>query len=424
MGRHDLLLARVPAELAGHARLVVEWLVGDAMEFSELGQAEVQRLLWLDLPTRWTVSPAQWPQVAEATAQVLDLAGRPTLAVLARSDETREILAAHARSGDDGAQAAEAAYVKTGTMPPDTDLLVWGSRHSGPETHAHDELRRVLEAAVVAGDYVPGTAGWRQRQQALTDRWLTTPTRLFDAQRPVDVIHGFRREQWSTTGTPARCVILGEIEPLLREPLPAPEGEPAPLVWLLDQIGQGVRLTQRGYLPPSIVKAADERFGWSPPPFRATRESDLAPLLELHELLREHRLLTKRRDQLRPSARCRALREAPGRFWEVSAVAWLGTTPFEIRVGEIACAVMLRGSCTLDDLSALAHEAVAPEFRDRHGRLVPEGAAYEVVVGWFRRAVALGFADGRVGGLERSLSEVGRPAALTALRARAHSAVS
>jgi hypothetical protein len=422
MGRHDLLLARVPAELVGQARLVVERLVGDAMEFSEIGQAEVQRLLWLDLPTRWTVPPVEWRQVAEAAAQVLDLAGRPTLAALARSDETREILAAHARSADEGAVAAEAAYAKTGTMPPDTDLLVWGPTRNGPEKPAHDELRRVLEAAVVAGDYAPGTAGWRQRQRALTERWLTTPTRLFGGQRPVDVIHTFRREQWSTSGTPSRRVILGEIEPLLRDPVPAPVGEPASLVWLLDQIGDGVRLTQRGYLPPPIVKAADERFAWSPPPFRATREADLAPLLDLHELLREHRLLTKRGEHLRPSARCRSLRDSPERFWEVSAVAWLGTSPFEVRVGEIACAVLLRGACALDDISALAHEAVSPEFRDRRGRLVPEDASYEVLIGWIRRGIALGFVV--AGGLERSLNDVGRQAALTALRVRAHSAPS
>lgn len=421
MGRHDLLLARLPAELVGHARLVVDWLVGDAMEFSELGQADVQRLLWLDLPTRWTVPPAQWPQVAEAAAQVLDLAGRPTLAVLARSEETREILVAHARSAEDGALAAEAADVRTGTVPPDTDLLEWGSERKGPETHAYDELRRVLEAAVVAGDYVPGTGGWRQRQRALTERWLTTPARLFDGERPLDVMYAFRRELWSTAGPPARCVILGEIEPLLRDPVAVPDGEPAPLVWLLDQIGPGVRLTQRGYLPPAIVKAADERFEWSPPPYRATRESDLPQLLVLHELLCDHKLLTKRREQLRPSVRCRSLREEPGRLWAASAVAWLGAAPFEIRVGEIAAAVMLRGSCPFDDVHALAHEAVAPEFRGRRGEGVPTEATYEVLLGWFRRGLALGFLlDRRTS--ESELTGVGRSAVLTALRARSHGA--
>jgi hypothetical protein len=420
MSRHDLLLARLPAELVGHARLVVDWLVGDAREFSELGQADVQRLLWLDLPTRWTVPAAQWPQVAEAAAQVLDLSGRPTLAVLARSDETREILAAHGRSAEDGALAAEAAYAKTGTVPPDTDLVTWGSAQKGPETDAYDELRRVLEAAVVAGDYVPGAAGWRQRQRQLTERWLTTPARMFDGQRPLDMLYEFRRNRWSTAGPPGRCVILGEVEPLLREPPLVPEGEPAPVVWLLDQIGPGVRLTQRGYLPPTIVRAADERFAWSPPPYRATRESDLPQLLDLHELLREHRLLTKRREQLRPSARCRSLREGPGRIWEVSALAWLGSTEFEIRVGEIGSALLLRGPCSLDDLSTLAHEAVAPGFRDRRGHSVPVEATYEALLGWFRRGRALGFVVDRLT-LATRLSDVGRLAALTALRARSHS---
>jgi hypothetical protein len=58
MGRHDVLLARMPEELVGHARSVVDWLVGDFRDFSEVGQAEIQRMLWIDLPNRWPV-PAQ-----------------------------------------------------------------------------------------------------------------------------------------------------------------------------------------------------------------------------------------------------------------------------------------------------------------------------------------------------------------------------
>lgn len=417
MGRHDLLLAQVSPELADHARRVVDWLVGDVMDFSELGQGDVQRLLWLDLPTRWSVPAAEWPAVAEAGARVFELAGRPGLAALARSEETSQVLQAYTRSIDDGVAAANDAYARTGTMPPDTDLLTWGSTLAGAEANAYDEMRRVLEAAVVAGDYRPGTPGWRQRQRALTERWLTSPSRYFDGWRPLDVIHTVRREAWSTSGTPTRCRVLAGVEPLVKDAVPTPEGEPAPLLWMLDRIGTGVRLTQRGYLPPALVREADERFDWSPPPYRATREADLPNLLELHELARQHKLVTKRHDTLRASARGRTVLDEPSRLWEMAAVAWLGDHAFDIRVAEIAAALLVKGPAPADNLAATAHEAIAPEFRTRDGGLIPIEATTEAVWRWIRRGLALGFVEPQQ--YQRStLSGVGRLAALTSLRLR------
>ena len=82
---------------------------------------------------------------------------------------------------------------------------------------------------------------------------------------------------------------------------------------------------------------------------------------------------------------------------------------------------MLRGSCPFDDVHALVHEAVAPEFRGRRGEGVPAEATYEVLLAWFRRGLALGFLlDRRTS--ESELTGVGRSAVLTALRARSHGA--
>ena len=420
MSRHDLLLARVPEELVAHARLVVDWLVGDTMEFSELGQADVQRLLWLDLPTRWAVPPEEWPDVAEAGARVLELANRPGLAEIARSDETRGVLDAYARSLDDGVHAANEAYARTGTVPPDTDLLSWGRTLTGAEANAYDELRRVLETAVVAGDYLPGQAGWRQRQRALAERWLTAPSAYFDGWRPIDVIHTVRREEWTSSGTQARCTILTEVEVLLREPVPIPDGEPAPLVWLLHRLGPGVRLTKRGYLPPALVREGDDLFGWSPSPRRALREIDVLPLRQLHEIVRHRKLVTKRHDVLRPSTVGRAQLEEPRRLWETAASAWLGAQPFAVHVAEIAAALLVKRPAETAELTATAHEAVAPTFRARGEGPVPVEATEEAVLGCIRRGLALGFIAARPHELENTLSRTGRLAALTALRTRSH----
>jgi hypothetical protein len=420
MGRHDVLLARVPEELVEHARAVIDWLVGDVIEFTEVGQADVQRLLWIDLPSRWSTPASDWLAVAEAAAHVFELAGRPGLAELARSEETTEILTAYARSAEDGLLAANAAYARTGTNPPDTDLLTWGRRLSHAEGNAYDELQRVLEAAVIAGDYVPGTSGWRQRQRALTERWLTSPSQLFEGMHPLEVIHTERRETWSERGEPTRVALIGPIVALLEEAPDIPEDEPASLRWLLGRIGDGVRLTQRGYLPTDLVRAGDERFHWSLPPYRASSEAHLPPLMELHELVRAQRLVTKRRYDLRLSARGRALLMEPPRLFEAAALAWLGSHLYELVVGEICTAMLLGHPADSRTLCAVAHEAVAPSFRDRDGEAVRFSDTETVVWDWIRRGRALGFMADLPRELRYSLNEVGEIAAVAALRARAH----
>ncbi len=422
MGRHDVLLARVPEDLVGHARHVVDWLVGDTLEFSELGQADIQRMLWLDLPTRWSIPAAEWPDVVEASARVLELAHRPILASWARSDDTRDVLEAYSRSRDEGIVAANAAYSRTGTIPPDTDLLTWGRTMDGAEANAYDELRKVLEAAVAVGDYTPGGAGWRQRQRALVERWLAAPSAYFDGWRPIDVIHTVRREEWAETGTPARRRVLAEVEVMVREAVPVPDGEPAPLVWLFDRLSEGVRLTQRGYLPPALVREGDERFGWSPA-HPASREVDLPQLRELHDLLSQHRLVTKRHDLLRPSTRGRAVLADPAALWETAASAWFGEHTFDIRVAEIAAAVLVKAPMRASDVAVAAHEAVGPEFRaGRGGELVAFEVTEESVWRWIRLGAALGFFTDEPHRPAHALSDVGRLAALSALRARAHAA--
>ena len=37
----------------------------------------------------------------------------------------------------------------------------------------------------------------------------------------------------------------------------------APYRWLLDRVGDGVKLTQAGYLPPTVVEAAMTKLGWA-----------------------------------------------------------------------------------------------------------------------------------------------------------------
>ncbi|MGW0227764.1 hypothetical protein ACWDWO_05580 [Actinopolymorpha singaporensis] len=409
MGRHDMLLARMPEDLVEDARNVVDLLVGDLRDFSEVGQIEIQRFLWILLPVTWGMPPHEWPRVAEAAAQLLELAWRPTLAGLARSEETKQVFGAYARSREEGIEAANAAIERTGTNPPDTDLLTWRRSVSSAEASAYDELQRVLETAIVAGEYEPGRPGWRRRQQALTERWLTTPSRYFHGERPLDVIHKDRRQTWIDAGPQIRGRVLGLVEPLIHRPVTVPAAEPEPLVWLLARIGDGVRLTQRGYLPPEIAREADALFGWKPKPGRVSRELDLPQLRDLHLLLRHHKLVAKRQGVLRLSARGRAVLEEPVKLWELAARAWLGDSPYDQAVNEVAAAMLLTKPTYWVQMAAAAHEMVSPMFRTPEGEPVHWRLTQAAIWIWLRRGAMFGFVaydpEGWAGELEGDAAE-------------------
>jgi hypothetical protein len=58
----------------------------------------------------------------------------------------------------------------------------------------------------------------------------------------------------------------------------------APYRWLLDRVGSGVRLTQAGYLPPTLVSEAMAALGWQDEWIgKHNREDQTLPILELRE---------------------------------------------------------------------------------------------------------------------------------------------
>jgi len=89
-----------------------------------------------------------------------------------------------------------------------------------------------------------------------------------------------------------------------------------PLQVLLDVVGDGIRLTAAGYLPPAIVVAlfdqldmADEWIG------KGNREDLTLPVLELREAGQRLGLLRKAKGRLLPTARGRKLAADPVGLW-------------------------------------------------------------------------------------------------------------
>jgi hypothetical protein len=306
------------------ARAAVDWLTGfDGEELPAVfSRRELQLFLWHQLPKKWLVRPAEQLAVAEALACFFDEVGAEaaTLAALCRSAETADLI----RSG--GGRKLASALERSGLEPPDTPLLAWSEFMNIEEALEHDLVARLLEEAIDTGEFDPSQRGWRHRQTELVERYLASPDASGAA--PLVRIHATRRQAWLEL--PGR----GDDRDLLEQALeridaharsPA-ETEAAiePLLWLLDQLADDVKLTQTGAFPRVLVRAAVERYPdwWDTatvrPPYQ---EAELYPLGVLHDLIDELRLARRQRNTLQLTPKGRALHADPQRLLsEVAAM--------------------------------------------------------------------------------------------------------
>lgn len=97
---------------------------------------------------------------------------------------------------------------------------------------------------------------------------------------------------------------------------PDPDTVVGPYRWLLRRVGDGVRLTQAGYLPPALVSEAMAALGWENAWIgKHNREDQTLPILELREAAQRLGLLRKNRGQLLVTKLGRRLRDDPQQLW-------------------------------------------------------------------------------------------------------------
>jgi hypothetical protein len=106
-GQHDpvvVALDRLRAEdahVAGDAEAALGSLTwGEGLETITLHG--LQRFLWYELPRKWIIDLDGKRHIAIALGRLLELTGLPRYAVVCRSAETTELLAAYDRSSRDG----------------------------------------------------------------------------------------------------------------------------------------------------------------------------------------------------------------------------------------------------------------------------------------------------------------------------------
>jgi hypothetical protein len=331
----DAIVARLSERdrrLGEDARAAVEWLTG--FEGDELpavfSRRELQLFLWYQLPKKWLIRTAEQQAVAEALACFFDEVGAEAapLAALCRSRETAQLISS-------GGRKLASALERSGLEPPDTPVLAWSEFMSIEEALEHDLVATLLEEAIDNCELDPGRRGWRSRQSELVERYLTSPDESGTA--PLTRIRAARRHAWlELPGRGGGHDLLEEVLETIDPDSPSvAEAEEAiePLLWLLDQLAAGVKLTQTGALPRVLVRAAVERYPdwWDTatvgPPYQ---EADLYPLGLLHDLIDELRLVRWQRSTLQLTPKGRLLRADPQRLLSEVAATLAPELPVEL----------------------------------------------------------------------------------------------
>ncbi|WP_405644364.1 hypothetical protein [Streptomyces sp. NBC_00019] len=396
------------------------WLLPDGDPAGSLAQQDVERFCWYELPVKWAAEPAEYPHILAILAELLDDADRPRAAAVCTSAATLAILDAWQRTSEEGRAAFQQAVDASPVTPPDTALLAWGPVMGIHEAVARSNASRMLEQALDDGVLVPSARGYATARTLHLERWLTTPHPAHDGHAPLDAIHSERRRAWAEAPPAARRRLRSRLANLLATAPEVHDDAAEPLRWLLESTGDGVALTQAGYLPRALVVEAAERYDWYLPGMVPRTEYDVTLLVELHELARTARLLAKRHRQLSLTTRGRRYLADPALLQATAAQAWFGDG-VRAEFAEAAAAALLGGEHTLDDLTSAVHALAAEAFTHADGSTPQPDDTRHVLWQWLRPGEALGFLSYR--DRRRStiaLTPTGRAAALTALRARAH----
>ena len=253
------------------------------------------------------------------------------------------MLDAYERGDGEGKSAFHRADLASGIRPPDIDELEWGSVMGLEESAALSSTAEMLELAVASGELVPGSRGWKQRQQELVRAHVTLRRIDLAGRTLLEAIRHERLETWlERRRSPARRRILEALVEAVWAPAELPDGvgDPVPrLRWLLGELVDGQPLTQTGNLSRSFVQAAAPRFGWD---FRTPprTEDELDDLHQLRHLAQRLGLARRSGRKLVLTAKGRAVLGDTDRLWRTAARGLLTDQEFPAALGELTLALL------------------------------------------------------------------------------------
>ncbi|MEU2994573.1 hypothetical protein ACPCAJ_29145 [Streptomyces griseoincarnatus] len=401
------------------AQRLLGWLVPDGAALGVLSAAEIERFCWYELPRKWHADTLEQRRAVAVLGDLLAGAGRVRAAAVCTSTITAQVLEAWQCSEEAGFAAYRKAAGASPTTPPDVPELSWGQVMGIQEALARANLERRLEQALDEGELAPEARTFPAARRRFAQHWLTTAQPVFDGRAPLEGVRRERRELWAEAPPAERRALLAAVLPALEESSTAPVDTAEPLRWLLEQIGDGVTLTQAGYLPRELVAAAFDRYPhWYPIGKGPRSEADLFQLAALHELARTHRLVTKRHRTLKLSAAGRVQLTDHQLRQHTAALSWLGTTAAERQFAECALGALWPEPRLRRDLRDVIHPVLAACFSRGDGAAMEVEDTERLLWRFWHTGRELGYLDERERVIDApiSLSATGRPAALAVLR--------
>ena len=396
-------LRRDDPEAAQQAEAMYQWVAGEG-GIDTITLSRVQRFAWYDLSAKWLTDDSHRLDVLEAGASLFDALGLDRYASVFRSPQTLEIMAAHERSSSDGLRAFQKAYDGSGINPPDLDDFAWSDMMSPEENAAHTAVGRALEQAIEDGRMIPGSRGWRMTAEVITTDVLDGdhPDIPGQSWRTAILTERIENSLRSLEGrSPELHAMLSSTVNRLLYPVPPPsdlDQHLAPIVWFLDYVAAGVKMTGAGYLPTAMVRDAADRFGWNKgwsddPP---KRESDSMELGAIHQILLDAGAIRHRKGDATRTKIGSRMAEDPEYAWRTIAAsltpyAWLAA------VAQTYTLLLLSGEDDGDALCDQTH-TILVDFGYRAGGDSPD--RWDVYSAWGHVRRPLKVLDG--------LSETGR----------------
>jgi hypothetical protein len=427
-------------EGAQAAQSAFEWMGWEGEEPLFLRRYDVQLFVWYVLPRKYVVGLDGKEAVAGALAKTLErLGGRAAgYAEVCRAPETQRLLRAWEAEDPVAPRTFRKLLDDSGIEPPDTDLLTWGSVMGFEEARVREQVATALEEAIERGDLTPGGRGFARRQAEVAKAALREPWDGEDGRSRLRAVENERLEGWLQRGpagrADARRAVLDDIAAMVSAEPPAidPDGARSalePALWLLEQGNDGIGLTQTGALNRALVREVAERWpSWweadlfGPP----SREDDVTPLWELHQLLRELRLLRRKGRRVLTTKRGRELAGDAPALLEGLATELLRGEDFYAACAELVVALILDGApADYGETLAARVQPAAAAAGWRAGVEPPSvrDVSWQIAA-FLRPAEAIGVLVDESGGSRLSrrplvLTEAGRAALTSALRTRA-----
>lgn len=405
------------AAVAGEA---LAWITGGDGP-AVITQDRIQTFCWLDLPARWPMSCEEKREVTAALGRALRLLELPRYAAICASTLTAEIMATYELDGERGVAAFRQAAADSGIAPPGLPEVGWSDDMGPVEASVWASASQMLEQAVIRGELVPGARGWRNHQQELTRVYLHSGQAILRGQTRAQVIFTERAVSWvSLRRSETRFQVMATLAGKLLRPAQLPPGtaDPLPpLMWLLGQFGEGVKLTRAGNLSRAFVQRSAERFGWlGDDPPRA--ESAVHHLHMVRCFVERLRLVERAGGTMTLTGIGRELLSQPGQLCRVVAAGLLLGHGFPVYAGELFLALLLTcGPASSTELTDVVVQAAREEgFRDGLDRPVSESYAMWAIWQTSDLCQAVGMLDGN-GYPRYSLTPAGAMVALEALRA-------